>query len=471
MKKFLFYISLALIALLTVSCGAGNGGQDKTGAHEHVFGEWSVVSEPSCTEDGSRERVCLDCGSKETEAIHAAGHVPEAIPAVEASCTETGLSEGSKCTVCGEILKVQETVAAKGHTPEPVPAKDPTCTESGLTEGSRCAVCGEILKAQESVAAKGHTPEPVPAKDPTCTESGLTEGKKCSVCGETIEAQEKIAAKGHTPGEWIIDREATLSEDGEKHQICAVCGKTIKTAVISSLAKYEPVTSSSEKVIALTFDDGPHYTNTKKLLDIIEEKGVKVTFFVQGVNMDTNGDGKTEAWAKEYMKRAIELGCEYGNHSYNHANFNKLSNDSAMNQINRTTDLIIQGSGVAPILFRAPYGNLKNKNSLVANAGYHIVFWSVDTLDWSYASDFNKGKITRDECIQKTLDVIKKQAKSGGIILMHDIHAPSIDTAALAIDWLLGEGYRLVTVSELCDLKNRDPVTTTIFTRSSLYKS
>jgi len=257
---------------------------------------------------------------------------------------------------------------------------------------------------------------------------------------------------------------------------CACISVSVPKSVIASCGKpggyayYEPVLSDTEKVIALTFDDGPHYTNTKKLLDIIEEKRVKVTFFVQGVNMDTNGDGKIETWAKNYMTRAVELGCEYGNHSYNHANFNNLTNESAMSQIQRTSDLIFQGSGVQPVLFRAPYGNLKGKTELVSAAGYHIVYWSVDTLDWSYAADFNKKTITRDECIQKTLDVIKKQAKSGGIILMHDIHAPSVDTAALAIDYLVEQGYRLVTVSELCDLRGRIPDATVIYNRSSIRK-
>ena len=73
----------------------------------------------------------------------------------------------------------------------------PTCTESGLTEGKKCAVCGEILIAQETVDAPGHTEEILPAVAPTCTESGLTEGKKCTVCGEILVAQETVDALGH----------------------------------------------------------------------------------------------------------------------------------------------------------------------------------------------------------------------------------------------------------------------------------
>ena len=94
-------------------------------------------------------------------------HTEEVLPAKEATCTETGLTEGKKCSTCGEILVAQEEVAAKGHTEEVLAAKEATCTETGLTEGKKCSVCGEILVAQEEVAAKGHS---------------FTEGK-CTVCG------------------------------------------------------------------------------------------------------------------------------------------------------------------------------------------------------------------------------------------------------------------------------------------------
>ena len=113
------------------------------------------------------------------------------------TCTETGLTEGKKCSVCGETLVAQEVVDALGHTEEIVLAVAPTCTETGLTEGKKCSVCGETLVAQEVVAALGHTEEIIPSVAPTCTETGLTEGKKCSVCGETLVAQEVIPALSH----------------------------------------------------------------------------------------------------------------------------------------------------------------------------------------------------------------------------------------------------------------------------------
>ena len=92
------------------------------------------------------------------------------------------------------------------HTEEVLAAKEATCTETGLTEGKKCSTCGEILVAQEEVAAKGHTEEVLAAKEATCSETGLTEGKKCSVCGEVLVAQEEVAATGaHVYADYVCN--------------------------------------------------------------------------------------------------------------------------------------------------------------------------------------------------------------------------------------------------------------------------
>ena len=158
----------------------------------------AVVTAPTCTEGGYTTYTCSRCGDSyvadETEAL---GHTEEVIPAVAPTCTETGLTEGKKCSVCGEVTVAQEVVPATGHTEEVIPAVAATCTETGLTEGKKCAVCGEIIVAQEVVPATGHTEEIIPAVAPTCTETGLTEGKKCNLCGEITVAQEVVDALGH----------------------------------------------------------------------------------------------------------------------------------------------------------------------------------------------------------------------------------------------------------------------------------
>ena len=89
------------------------------------------------------------------------------------------------------------------HTEEIIPGVEPTCTQTGLTEGKKCSVCGEILAEQKVIPALGHFEEILSGVEPTKTETGLTEGVKCSVCGEILVAQEIIPALGG--GETVVD--------------------------------------------------------------------------------------------------------------------------------------------------------------------------------------------------------------------------------------------------------------------------
>ena len=118
---------------------------------------------------------------------------------VESTCTVAGSYESVvKCSRCGEELS-RETKALPlaAHTEEVLPAVEPDCVNTGLTEGKKCSVCGETTVAQNEVAAYGHEEYAIPGKAATCEVAGLTEGKKCSICGETTLAQKEIPALGH----------------------------------------------------------------------------------------------------------------------------------------------------------------------------------------------------------------------------------------------------------------------------------
>lgn len=308
----------------------------------HIPGEWIIDKQPTCTESGSRHRVCTKCGeTTDTEVLPAKGHTEVVIPAKDATCTETGLTSGTRCTVCSTVITAQQTVPAKGHTEKTVPAKAPTCTasgltegktcivcyatltaqqtvpatghkeqilsgqnatctETGLTEGKLCEVCGEILVAQQIIPMIAHSEQIIPAKAATCTATGLTEGKKCSVCNAVLLAQETVPTVAHTEGEWIVDKEPTLSATGSKHQVCAVCGTTIKTETI-------PVLEPNKIDYTVTLLDGSHnpvagvkvvFANGAVTVGeaITNDKGVAVVTLVEG-NYEASFDTDSSYYA------------------------------------------------------------------------------------------------------------------------------------------------------------------------------
>ena len=124
-------------------------------------------------------------------------------------------------------------------------AVTPTCTETGLTKGKHCDVCGEVLVKQNVVDALGHTEGIDMAVAPTCTETGLTEGKHCDVCGEVLEAQETVEKLAHTPSNWIIDQPAEVGVDGKKHKECVDCGEILEEEVIDALQPEENPTDAT----------------------------------------------------------------------------------------------------------------------------------------------------------------------------------------------------------------------------------
>ena len=196
----------------------------------------AVVTAPTCTTDGYTTHTCTRCGDSYTDSkVSAKGHTPTVLPAILATCTDLGKTEGSKCSVCGEILVKQNTVAPLGHTEIAIPAKEATCTEAGLTAGTRCEVCGDTLISQKEIPAKGHAEIIDPAKAPTCTETGLTEGKHCSTCDEILVAQTEVAATGHTPGDWTTTVEPAIGTEGKKQQSCNACGAILNEETIPAL--------------------------------------------------------------------------------------------------------------------------------------------------------------------------------------------------------------------------------------------
>ncbi|MCM1158676.1 MAG: polysaccharide deacetylase family protein [Clostridium sp.] len=181
----------------------------------------------------------------------------------------------------------------------------------------------------------------------------------------------------------------------------------------------------NKKMVALTFDDGPgRYTG--EIVNCLQAYQARATFFVLGCNVDAY------PWA---VQAADRIGCEIGNHSYNHSNLTRLSEQGIAGQM-ADTDYKVQAlTGKIPTLMRPPGGavNDRVKNSV----GKPIILWSIDTLDWK----------TRDR--DKTVQAVLANVQDGDIVLMHDIHEPSKEAALILIRELSQQGYQLVTVSEL----------------------
>ena len=151
-----------------------------------------------------------------------------------ASCTESGLTDGEKCSSCGEILTEQSVIPPTGHIESDwIMRLEASCVSEG-EEYRECTVCQTLLDFK-TITALGHSERTLPSVAPTCTESGLTEGKECAICGETLIQAEVVPALNHTPGDWIIDKPATYESNGEKHRECTVCHDTVETSFIPML--------------------------------------------------------------------------------------------------------------------------------------------------------------------------------------------------------------------------------------------
>ncbi len=186
--------------------------------------------------------------------------------------------------------------------------------------------------------------------------------------------------------------------------------------------------NKNEKVIALTFDDGPG-AHTERLLNILKDNNVKATFFVLGSQIDRYPD---------LLPRMVEDGHEIGGHSWTHRSFKTLSDEELTKEIMQTRAKIASLTGVDALSVRPPYGAYnKHAKAVAKSLGVHFVNWNVDPLDWK----------TRNA--QKTYDSILNSAAQGNIVLSHDIHVSTVDAMERLIPKLLDEGYHFVTVSEL----------------------
>ena len=208
--------------------------------------------------------------------------------------------------------------------------------------------------------------------------------------------------------------------------------KGVKDYYFNEDGSYDP--TQKRPMIALTFDDGPgEYTET--LLDTVEKYNIHVTFFMLGQNVEGR---------ESTVQRMVQLGCEIGNHTWDHPEqtLPNMDLDSVVQEFQKTDDELVKACGQAATVCRAPYGAITEEQ--MAAVGKPFFMWSTDSLDWKLMdadADYN--------------EIMNSDLSDGSIILMHDIHEPSVKCATeKLIPELVNEGYKLVTVSELAAAKD-----------------
>ena len=205
--------------------------------------------------------------------------------------------------------------------------------------------------------------------------------------------------------------------------------------IVISEAKLPP----EKKVIALTFDDGPWPNTTAKVLDILKKNRIKSTFFVVGQNVKNYPD---------LTKQIVADGHIIANHTWHHW-YHQMNAQAAAYEVANTGDIIYQTTGVRTSLFRPPGGIMNNGVAAYAkNNKYAVIMWSADSMDYSRPA------------VPRLMNNIFREAKPGGIVLMHDGGGDRSNTVKALpeiISRFRKQGYEFVTVPELLEMQDQHP--------------
>lgn len=189
-----------------------------------------------------------------------------------------------------------------------------------------------------------------------------------------------------------------------------------------------------EKLVALTFDDGPRPGTTDRLLDGLCERGVKATFFLVGTQIP---------YAPELVERMAREGHQIGVHTLEHTAVSGLNEETFRRQVEGERQQLYSLVGERELWLRPPYGSTDDNTTRWADSP--VVLWSVDPEDWK---DTDTKRITQH---------ILNHTGDGDIILMHDIYPTSVDSALEVVDALRERDFQFVTVEELLERRGIQP--------------
>ncbi|MDD6619991.1 MAG: polysaccharide deacetylase family protein [Eubacteriales bacterium] len=247
-----------------------------------------------------------------------------------------------------------------------------------------------------------------------------------------------ISIEGLNPGDtYYVKGRSYLMDENDK--IYGSWGNIANT-IISEKDLHIGNINPNKPMVALSFDDGPAFdyngeNSTERILDVLEKHNARATFFMVGerVNDET----------KRLLQREIELGCELGNHTYNHIHYGE---NVTATDISKASKRIKKYCGKSPDIFRCPGGNLTaDIRNECEKEGMPLAYWSVDTEDW------------RSKDAKKIYKNVISQAYDGAIILMHDIYPSTADAVEKIVPKLIEKGYQIVTVSEMIEAKTGNP--------------
>lgn len=194
--------------------------------------------------------------------------------------------------------------------------------------------------------------------------------------------------------------------------------------------------SVREKVVAFTFDDGPHPVYTPQVLEIFRRAGGQATFFMIGKEIEAHPEIAAEVHRE---------GHEIANHTYTHPDLTKLTLEEAGEELQRAEHLVQEVAGRPARSFRPPYFGVNDDIlSLAAERGYRTIgAVNGDARDWD-----NPG-------VEHILENTRSAVKPGSVLIFHDGYgdrSQTVEAVRMLVEELVGEGYRLVTVSELLDI-------------------
>ncbi|MDO4493180.1 MAG: polysaccharide deacetylase family protein [Clostridia bacterium] len=239
---------------------------------------------------------------------------------------------------------------------------------------------------------------------------------------ETLPPETYLARRDADMKRWLLAYDATLTD--------AQADEIVRTRAIDP----------EKPMVALTFDDGPVAGVTDKLLDILEENNARATFFVLGAKLKKEPNAAI-------LPRMLSLGCEIGNHTFNHVRLKNVSKKAGLKEVTRVNERVAELTGGYAVTSLRPPGGMTNNHviNMAADAGMSLILWS-QSCD---VNELSPERIAANVLVQPKN---KRELQSGDIVLLHDTKDRMVDAMSILIPQLVADGWQLVTVQELLSL-------------------